>query len=112
MVVPQEVATVTLDKKGNQPLVHPLRAWARAHRLNAYTWREGGVSEASDTCQLVNSIADVVLVASFGMLVPSHVISGATRPPLNVHPSLLPHYTGAAPIRRAMLQGDTLTGEK
>jgi len=101
---------VTLDKKGNAPLVHPLRTWARSHRLPAYTWRDGGVAEASDTCQLVNSIADLVLVASFGALVPSHVISGATRPPLNVHPSLLPQYTGAAPIRRAMLHGDTLTG--
>jgi methionyl-tRNA formyltransferase len=110
VVVPQEVATVSADRRGTQPLVHPLRAWARTHRLPAYTWREGGVAEASDTCQLVNSIADLVLVASFGMLVPSHVISGATRPPLNVHPSLLPHYMGAAPIRRAMLHGDTLTG--
>jgi len=52
--------------------------------------------------------ADAVVVAAYGLLIPDSVL--AERLWLNVHPSLLPRWRGAAPVERAILAGDTETG--
>ena len=51
---------------------------------------------------------DAVIVAAYGLLIPESLL--ATGLWLNVHPSLLPRWRGAAPIERALLAGDTETG--
>ncbi len=52
--------------------------------------------------------ADTVVVAAYGLLIPEDVLS--ERLWLNVHPSLLPRWRGAAPVERAILAGDPETG--
>jgi methionyl-tRNA formyltransferase len=52
--------------------------------------------------------ADVVVVADFGALIPAELLDRALW--LNVHPSLLPRWRGAAPVERAILAGDRQTG--
>jgi methionyl-tRNA formyltransferase len=52
--------------------------------------------------------ADTVVVAAYGLLIPETVL--AERLWLNVHPSLLPRWRGAAPVERALLAGDAETG--
>jgi methionyl-tRNA formyltransferase len=52
--------------------------------------------------------ADVVVVAAYGLLIPEALLERALW--LNVHPSLLPRWRGAAPVERAILAGDTETG--
>jgi len=52
--------------------------------------------------------ADTVVVAAYGLLIPESVL--AERLWLNVHPSLLPRWRGAAPVERSLLAGDTETG--
>src|SRR5919109_2720379 len=52
--------------------------------------------------------ADTVVVAAYGLLIPESVL--AERLWLNVHPSLLPRWRGAAPVERAIIAGDTETG--
>jgi methionyl-tRNA formyltransferase len=49
-------------------------------------------------------------LAAFAALVPGNVLSLAPLGILNVHPSLLPRWRGAAPIQSALLAGDTETG--
>ncbi len=51
-----------------------------------------------------------VLVADYGHLIPGDVLRILPQRFLNVHPSLLPRYRGAAPIRRALLEGAETTG--
>ncbi len=51
---------------------------------------------------------DTVVVAAYGVLVPEDVLDRALW--LNVHPSLLPRWRGAAPIERALMAGDEETG--
>ena len=53
---------------------------------------------------------DVLLVAAYGLLLPQRVLDIPTRMPINVHASLLPRYRGAAPIQRAIMNGDAVTG--
>jgi methionyl-tRNA formyltransferase len=52
--------------------------------------------------------ARVVVVAAYGVLIPEKLL--AERLWLNVHPSLLPRWRGAAPVERAIMAGDRETG--
>jgi methionyl-tRNA formyltransferase len=51
---------------------------------------------------------DVVVVAAYGLLIPESLLADGLW--LNVHPSLLPRWRGAAPVERALLAGDAETG--
>jgi len=53
---------------------------------------------------------DVALVCDYGSLIPGDVLSLLPGRFLNLHPSLLPRYRGAAPIRRALMEGSQRTG--
>ena len=52
--------------------------------------------------------ADAIVVAAYGVLIPSSLLDRALW--LNVHPSLLPRWRGAAPVERAIMAGDHETG--
>jgi methionyl-tRNA formyltransferase len=51
---------------------------------------------------------DVVVAVAYGALIPKELLDRALW--LNVHPSLLPRWRGAAPVERAIMAGDTETG--
>ena len=51
---------------------------------------------------------DAVVVAAYGLLIPESLLERGLW--LNVHPSLLPRWRGAAPVERALLAGDPETG--
>jgi len=54
--------------------------------------------------------ADLMVVAAYGLLLPKAVLDIPRYGCVNVHASLLPRWRGAAPIQRAILAGDTVTG--
>ncbi|MDD3798272.1 MAG: methionyl-tRNA formyltransferase [Novosphingobium sp.] len=54
--------------------------------------------------------ADVAVVAAYGLILPVPVLEAPKHGCLNVHASILPHWRGAAPIQRAILAGDHVTG--
>jgi methionyl-tRNA formyltransferase len=53
---------------------------------------------------------DVMVVAAYGQIIPASVLSIPRHGAINVHASLLPRHRGAAPIARAILEGDRETG--
>ena len=57
---------------------------------------------------LPQSHVDAVVVCAYGLLIPADLLARALW--LNVHPSLLPRWRGAAPVERAILAGDEETG--
>jgi methionyl-tRNA formyltransferase len=56
----------------------------------------------------VELAADTVVVCAYGLLIPNELLERALW--LNVHPSLLPRWRGAAPVERALMAGDDETG--
>ena len=54
--------------------------------------------------------ADVVLVAAYGLILPTPILTAPRLGCLNFHASLLPRWRGAAPIQRAIMAGDLRTG--
>ena len=53
---------------------------------------------------------DVLVLSSFGKIIPKEVLNHPTITPLNIHFSILPLYRGASPIQSALLNGDIKTG--
>ncbi|MFL5816202.1 MAG: methionyl-tRNA formyltransferase [Conexibacter sp.] len=66
------------------------------------------VNEESARAQIAAAAPDAVVVCAFGALIREPLLSEHDM--LNVHPSLLPRWRGAAPIERAMMAGDAETG--
>jgi methionyl-tRNA formyltransferase len=54
--------------------------------------------------------AELAVVVAYGLILPTPILEGPKRGCLNVHASLLPRWRGAAPIQRAILAGDSMTG--
>jgi methionyl-tRNA formyltransferase len=53
---------------------------------------------------------DFLVVAAFGQILPAWLLQAAKVAPVNIHPSLLPKYRGAAPVTWAVLNGDAISG--
>ena len=95
-------------KRGRKLLASPVKELACAHNivvLQPETLRNEAVQE-----ELSQQQPDFMIVAAFGLLLPQKVLDIPKFPPLNVHASLLPRYRGAAPIERAIWEGETHTG--
>ena len=54
--------------------------------------------------------ADVAVVAAYGLILPQPILDAPQHGCLNVHASILPRWRGAAPIHRAIMAGDPVTG--
>ena len=65
-------------------------------------------SEAHAT--LSGYACDLMVVAAYGLILPQHILDTPRLGCVNVHASLLPRWRGAAPIQRAILAGDPITG--
>ncbi len=53
---------------------------------------------------------DAIIVAAYGKILPSDILDIPALGCINIHGSLLPKYRGAAPIQRAVMEGETETG--
>lgn len=65
---------------------------------------------ADEQAQFAALDADVAVVAAYGLILPQPILAAPRHGCLNVHGSLLPRWRGAAPVQRAILAGDALTG--
>ncbi len=53
---------------------------------------------------------EMAVVAAYGLILPAAILEAPARGCMNIHASLLPRWRGAAPIQRAILAGDDVTG--
>ena len=94
--------------RGLKPRASPVKTLARARGILLYqpqTLRDAAVQET-----LAGLHADIMVVAAYGLLLPKSVLAAPRLGCINVHPSLLPRWRGAAPIPWAILAGDRQTG--
>ncbi len=83
-------------------------AFAREKGLPLY--QPHSLKEEDAKEEFLSLKADLVVVASYGLLLPPYVIHAPKYGCINLHASLLPKYRGAAPIQRAILDGEDKTG--
>jgi methionyl-tRNA formyltransferase len=94
--------------RGLAPAASPVKRLAadRGIRvLQPATLKEAGVEE-----ELRLFRPDTIVTAAFGLILPQALLDLPPRGAINVHASLLPRWRGAAPIQRALLAGDEVTG--
>lgn len=82
----------------------PVTAFAREHGIPALTPLRLRSPESGEA--LRSFAPDGIVLVAYGQLVPQGILEITDRPPLNVHPSLLPRHRGAAPVAGTILAGD------
>ncbi len=64
-----------------------------------------------DFIEMLRNLApDLIVVAAYGKILPIEILNIPAKGCINIHASLLPKYRGAAPIQRAILEGEAETG--
>ena len=94
--------------RGQKVTDAPVKAVARAHNVPVFQpdrLREPAVADV-----LRQHAPDLAVVAAYGKLIPGDLLRLPRLGMLNVHASLLPKYRGAAPVHRAVMNGDLETG--
>ncbi len=67
--------------------------------------------KAAETLELLRGLQlDLLIVVAFGQILPVAALQAPRLGCINIHASLLPRWRGAAPIQRALLEGDAHTG--
>ncbi len=92
--------------RGQKILASNIIKLASRHQLETLQ-----VENGKELAEIVKTLCPaLVITASFGIIIPSSVLSLPEYGFINFHPSLLPKYRGSGPIQTAILNGDKRTG--
>src|SRR5690606_13669485 len=105
---PALVVTPPDSRRGRGRRELPPPAAETARELGIELLQAANVNEDEPLERLRAARPEAILVCAFGQLIREPLLS--EFPLLNVHPSLLPRWRGAAPIERAIMAGDAETG--
>ena len=94
--------------RGRQLTPSPVKQVAEQRRLAVS--QPHSLSDPGARHALAALAPDVLVVVAYGQILPPEVLQLPPLGCLNIHASLLPRWRGAAPIQRAILAGDALTG--
>lgn len=106
------VAVVTgKDKpRGRGNVMTPTPTKALAESLGIPTYTPDTLRDDAFLSLLSEIDPDIIVVVAYGKILPKAVLDYAKHGCINVHVSLLPRHRGAAPMQRAIIEGDTETG--
>ena len=105
MVVTQPDRPRGRGRKPSPPVVKEL-----ALELGLPLLQPERIGEPAVVTSLKSQHPDLLVVAAFGQILPAAVLSIPHLGCINIHPSLLPKYRGAAPINWSIINGDSKTG--
>jgi methionyl-tRNA formyltransferase len=94
--------------RGRGQVPGPPPVAVRARELGIEVIQPERLHDAEPLARIEAAAPDLLVVCAFGVLVKEPLLSSCEI--LNVHPSLLPRWRGAAPVERAIMAGDTETG--
>ena len=82
----------------------------RAEQLRIEVRTPRTLRDADEQARFAALGADLAVVAAYGLILPKPILDAPKQGCINVHASLLPRWRGAAPIQRAILAGDEISG--
>ncbi|MGN1393174.1 MAG: methionyl-tRNA formyltransferase [Succinivibrionaceae bacterium] len=94
--------------RGHKLSFSPVKELALKYDIPIY--QPTSFKHEEDIAQLKSLNADLMIVVAYGLLLPTEVLNAPKLGCINIHGSLLPKWRGAAPIQRAILNGDKITG--
>ena len=86
----------------------PVKVFVQDRGLPIFSPEKVGSSESFQALEKLNP--DLFVVVAYGQYIPQSVLALPPEGSINLHPSLLPKYRGAAPIQWAVANGDAVTG--
>ncbi len=94
--------------RGRRLTASPVKAFALQHHLPIH--QPVSLRDANEQAVIQQMQSDVMIVAAYGLILPSAILQAPRLGCINIHASLLPRWRGAAPIQRAILANDKKTG--
>jgi len=103
-------AVITAPDKpaGRKQEITPLPVKESATKLKLKIFQPEKISAISQKISILKP--DLIILASYGQIIPKNILAIPKFGCLNLHPSLLPKYRGPSPIQTAILNGDQFTG--
>lgn len=93
--------------RGMKLTASPIQELAEKHNIPVFT--PTSLKGAAEQNQFHDHKADVAAVVAYGLLLPQAILETPTHGCINLHPSDLPRWRGAAPLQRTILSGDKTT---
>ncbi len=106
-----ELVVTAADKpagRGRKPKPTPVKKLALQHGLRCITPESPNRGHGFDEIKATEP--DFFVLTDYGKIISSRLLRVPRKAPLNIHPSLLPAYRGAAPLERAMMACEKVTG--
>ncbi len=94
--------------RGMKLKASPVKELALQHGIEVF--QPETLKDAAAQSRVEEAKADVMIVAAYGLIIPTNVLNMPRLGCYNIHASLLPRWRGAAPIQRSLLAGDKETG--
>ncbi len=94
--------------RGMKLKASPVKVLAEQHGLAVF--QPLTLKDAEVQTRINDTNADVMIVAAYGLIIPTVILNKPRFGCYNIHASILPRWRGAAPIHRSLLAGDTETG--
>lgn len=104
------VYTKPAKPKGRGMKLKDTPIFEKANEMNLKIFTPKTLKNPEEWQKLKNLQADIFVVVAYGLILPKEVINIAKYGCINIHPSLLPRWRGAAPLQRAIMSGDKKTG--
>ena len=93
----------SIRSRGNKKSPTPVKVFCEKERIN--------FTENMPTYEEIKKInPDIIIVASYGKIIPEFILNSSKYGAINLHPSLLPKYRGPSPVQTALINGDKKTG--
>jgi methionyl-tRNA formyltransferase len=96
--------------RGRRVIPSPVKQLADEHELTVFQPERLKKEGPQVAAAIRDSGARISVVASYGQILPDEILNATPFGCINIHPSLLPAYRGAAPVQRCILDGNTQTG--
>ncbi len=91
--------------RGLKETESPVHILAKQNNIPVYTPSSLRTGEALD---IINKIdADIIAVAAYGFIIPASILYSKKYGSINLHPSRLPRFRGAAPLQHTIIEGDS-----
>jgi methionyl-tRNA formyltransferase len=96
------------SKRGQKINASPIEVFSKKNKIN---FRNPISLDSKEEFEIFKELSpDLVIVVAYGQIIPKNFLGAAKFGFINIHASLLPKWRGAAPIQRAIMNGDTKTG--
>ena len=97
-----------INRRGNKITYSPIKEYAIENNLDICQPQNVNSEESIDKISSLNP--DYIVVVAYGQIIKNEILKTPKKNIVNVHASLLPKYRGAAPIHRAIMNREEITG--